>query len=107
MKARLRCERPHQDCENEPEKPDHPVSLRDSLSSSTERGFRHTQVAIGLALHTTAFIQDVMTQYAQPRPWILLREGEGATCFERHAAEAQPRSAQRNACTGFEGSFAW
>jgi len=43
VKARLLCERPDQDCENEPEKPDHPVSLRDSLSSSTERGFRHTQ----------------------------------------------------------------
>ncbi|KAF6814549.1 argininosuccinate lyase [Colletotrichum musicola] len=28
-----------------------------------------------LALHAGAYIQDVMTQYAQPRPWILLREG--------------------------------
>ena len=43
VKARLRCERPDQDCENEPEKPDHPVSLRDSLCPSTERGFRYTQ----------------------------------------------------------------
>src|SRR3954468_10038175 len=43
VKARLRCERPDQDCENEPEKPDHPVSLRDSLRPSTERGFRYTQ----------------------------------------------------------------
>ena len=32
-----------------------------------------------IALHTGAFIQDVMTQYAQPRPWILLREGDGNT----------------------------
>src|SRR3954454_11568508 len=44
VKARLRCERPDQDCENEPEKPYHPVSLRDSLRPSTERGFRYTQL---------------------------------------------------------------
>jgi hypothetical protein len=44
VKARLRCERPDQDCENEPEKPDHLVSLRDSLRSSTERGFRYTHL---------------------------------------------------------------
>ena len=44
MKARLRCERPDQDCENEPEKPDHPVSLRNSLRPSTERGFRYTHL---------------------------------------------------------------
>src|SRR4051794_32045474 len=43
MKARLRCERRGQDGENEPEKPDHPISLRDSLRFSTGRGFRYTQ----------------------------------------------------------------
>jgi len=32
-----------------------------------------------IALHTTAYIQDIMTQYAQPRPWILLVEGGGNT----------------------------
>ncbi len=32
-----------------------------------------------IALHTGAFVQDTMTQYAQPRPWILLREGNGNT----------------------------
>lgn len=36
-------------------------------------------VATSIALHTGAFIQDVMVQYAQPRPWILLREGDGNT----------------------------
>jgi hypothetical protein len=36
---RLRCERPDQACENEPEKLDHSVSLRDSLRSSTEMRF--------------------------------------------------------------------
>jgi hypothetical protein len=50
VKARLRCERPDQDCENEPEKPDHPVSLRDSLCPSTERGFRYTQNTISKKL---------------------------------------------------------
>jgi argininosuccinate lyase len=32
-----------------------------------------------IALHAGAFIEDIMTQYAQPRPWILLREGGGNT----------------------------
>ena len=36
-------------------------------------------VLSGIALHVGAFIEDVMQQYAQPRPWILLREGEGNT----------------------------
>jgi argininosuccinate lyase len=26
-------------------------------------------------LHAGAFIQDVMSQYGNPRPWILLKEG--------------------------------
>lgn len=36
-------------------------------------------VVTGIALHAGAFIEDVMTQYAQPRPWILLAEGDGNT----------------------------
>lgn len=36
-------------------------------------------VATSMALHAGAFVQDVMTQYAQPRPWILLQEGGGNT----------------------------
>ena len=36
-------------------------------------------LATSIALHTGAFIQDVMTQYAQARPWILLQEGGGNT----------------------------
>lgn len=36
-------------------------------------------VISGIALHVGSFIEDVMTQYAQPRPWILLREGDGNT----------------------------
>jgi argininosuccinate lyase len=36
-------------------------------------------LATSIALHAGAFIEDVMTQYAQPRPWILLAEGDGNT----------------------------
>lgn len=36
-------------------------------------------LATAIALHTGAWIADVMVQYAQPRPWILLREGDGNT----------------------------
>ncbi|GKT46100.1 argininosuccinate lyase [Colletotrichum spaethianum] len=32
-------------------------------------------IASHIALHTGAYIQDVMAQYSQPRPWILLQEG--------------------------------
>jgi argininosuccinate lyase len=36
-------------------------------------------IVTGIALHAGSFIEDVMTQYAQARPWILLREGGGNT----------------------------
>ncbi|WNJ89805.1 lyase family protein [Bosea sp. 685] len=36
-------------------------------------------LATSIALHAGAFVEDVMTQYAQPRPWILLAEGDGNT----------------------------
>jgi argininosuccinate lyase len=36
-------------------------------------------IVTSIALHTGGFIEDVMTQYAQPRPWILLQEGGGNT----------------------------
>lgn len=36
-------------------------------------------VVNSMAVHVGGFIEDVMTQYAQPRPWILLREGNGNT----------------------------
>ncbi len=32
-------------------------------------------IITGIALHIGTFVQDVMTQYAQPRPWIMLQEG--------------------------------
>ncbi|MDX3807259.1 MAG: lyase family protein, partial [Bosea sp. (in: a-proteobacteria)] len=36
-------------------------------------------IVTSIGLHTGSFIEDIMTQYAQPRPWILLREGGGTT----------------------------
>jgi argininosuccinate lyase len=36
-------------------------------------------IVTSIALHAGSFIEDVMTQYAQARPWILLREGGGNT----------------------------
>ena len=36
-------------------------------------------VATSIALHAGGFVEDVMVQYAQPRPWILLQEGGGNT----------------------------
>ncbi|TDZ48318.1 Argininosuccinate lyase [Colletotrichum trifolii] len=36
-------------------------------------------IAAQVALHAGAYVQDVMVQYSQPRPWILLREGGGNT----------------------------
>ncbi|WP_149539039.1 argininosuccinate lyase [Siccirubricoccus phaeus] len=46
---------------------------------ATEMPVEIGAVATSLALHVGAFVEDVMTQYAQARPWILLREGEGNT----------------------------
>ena len=37
------------------------------------------QIQASIALHIGAMIADIMTQYAQPRPWILLSEGNGNT----------------------------
>ena len=36
-------------------------------------------VSTAIAIHVGAYIADVMTQYAQPRPWLLLAEGGGNT----------------------------
>jgi argininosuccinate lyase len=46
---------------------------------ATEMPVEIGAVVSGIALHVGSFIEDVMTQYAQPRPWILLREGDGNT----------------------------
>lgn len=36
-------------------------------------------IVSAIAIHTTGFIEEIMQQYAQPRPWILLREGADTT----------------------------
>ena len=36
-------------------------------------------VVASIALHVWNFIEDMLTQYAQPRPWILLQEGSDTT----------------------------
>ena len=47
--------------------------------SSTEQPVEVGSIVTSIALHTGSFIEDMMTQYAQPRPWILLQEGGGNT----------------------------
>ena len=46
-----------------------------SQIASMEHPVEVGSVVTSVALHTGHFIQDLMTQYAQPRPWILLEEG--------------------------------
>lgn len=47
--------------------------------SSTEEPVEVAAIVTSIALHTGHFVEDVMTQYAQARPWILLEEGGGNT----------------------------
>lgn len=47
--------------------------------SSSEEPVEAGAIVTSIALHAGAFIEDVMTQYAQARPWILLQEGGGNT----------------------------
>jgi argininosuccinate lyase len=47
--------------------------------SSAEEPVEAGSIVTSIALHAGAFIQDVMTQYAQSRPWILLVEGGANT----------------------------
>lgn len=50
-----------------------------SQISSADEPVEVGAVVTSIALHTGAFVEDVMTQYAQSRPWILLAEGGGNT----------------------------
>ncbi|MFA4914633.1 MAG: lyase family protein, partial [Burkholderiaceae bacterium] len=50
-----------------------------SQISSVDEPVEVSAIVTSIALHTGSFIQDVMTQYAQPRPWILLQEGGSNT----------------------------
>ena len=47
--------------------------------ASTDLPVEVAGIVTGIALHAGHFIEDVMTQYAQSRPWILLEEGGGNT----------------------------
>jgi argininosuccinate lyase len=47
--------------------------------SSADEPVEVGAIVTAIALHTGSFIQDVMTQYAGSRPWILLQEGGGNT----------------------------
>lgn len=50
-----------------------------SQISSQEEPVEVGAVVTSIALHTGSFVEDVMVQYAQSRPWILLAEGGGNT----------------------------
>lgn len=64
--------------------------------SSTEMPVELGSVCTSMMLHAGSFIQDVMTQYAQPRPWILLKEGGDNTYVssampqKRNPGESRP-----------------
>jgi argininosuccinate lyase len=47
--------------------------------SSSEHPVEVAALVTAMALHVGSFIEDVMTQYAQARPWILLQVGGGNT----------------------------
>lgn len=50
-----------------------------SQISSMDQPVEVGAIITSIALHTGNFVEDVMTQYAQTRPWILLEEGGGNT----------------------------
>ncbi|GGE29179.1 argininosuccinate lyase [Agaricicola taiwanensis] len=50
-----------------------------SQISSMEHPVEAAAIVTSIALHAGHFVEDVMTQYAQSRPWILLQEGGGNT----------------------------
>ncbi len=58
-----------------------------SQISSMDEPVEVGQIIVSMALRAGNFIKDTMTQYAQPRPWILLKEGEGTT----HVSSAMPQ----------------
>ena len=50
-----------------------------SQISSMEQPVEAGAIVTSIALHTGNFVEDLMTQYAQARPWILLEEGGANT----------------------------
>lgn len=57
--------------------------------SPADMPFELASINASAALHVGSFISDVMVQYAQPRPWILLQEGGENT----YVSSAMPQSA--------------
>ncbi len=43
--------------------------------STVDLPLEYAQILQSVAIHIGSFIQDIMVQYAQPRPWIILQEG--------------------------------
>lgn len=43
--------------------------------SSVDEPIEAGAIITSIAIHAGVFVQDIMVQYAQPRPWILLKEG--------------------------------
>jgi len=76
-----------------------------SQISSVDEPVEAGQIVTAISLHVGSFIEDVMTQYAQARPWILLQEGGGNT----YVSSAMPQkrnpgllnSTRRDASTAF------
>jgi argininosuccinate lyase len=50
-----------------------------SQISSVDEPVEAGAIVTSIALRAGSFVEDVMTQYAQARPWILLHEGDGNT----------------------------
>lgn len=50
-----------------------------SQISSAELPAEAGGIVTSIAMHVGSFIEDIMTQYPQPRPWILIEEGGGNT----------------------------
>lgn len=50
-----------------------------SQISSMDEPVEVGQIVVSIALRAGHFVEDTLTQYAQARPWILLKEGEGTT----------------------------
>ncbi len=58
-----------------------------SQISSSEHPVEVAAIVTSIALHVGTFVEDIMTQYAQARPWILIAEGDGNT----YASSAMPQ----------------
>jgi argininosuccinate lyase len=64
--------------------------------SSTEQPLEAAAIVTAVALQAGAFVEDVMTQYAQSRPWMLLQEGGGDT----YVSSAMPQKANPGLLNG-------